>query len=131
MKPDKQKAVGYTQKWRAKHPDGYAKLNQDTVKRRRGTKGYYHRVNLWRNFKLTPEAYEAMLNAQGGVCAICKRPPGKRRLAVDHDHDYKRNRGLLCHYCNQALALVEADPEWGDKALEYLVRYIELMVQET
>lgn len=27
---------------------------------------------------------------QGGVCAICKRPPKTNRLSVDHDHAYDR-----------------------------------------
>lgn len=69
-----------------------------------------HRHNL-RGFGLTPADYEALLVAQGGVCAICQRPErvsvGKgrnprqlRRLAVDHDHATGRVRGLLCQTCN-------------------------------
>jgi DNA-directed RNA polymerase subunit RPC12/RpoP len=47
--------------------------------------------------------YERMLEAQGGVCAICKKPPKKIHLNVDHDHKTKRIRGLLCPNCNRRL----------------------------
>ena len=45
---------------------------------------------LFQKYGITGEQYDAMLEAQGGRCAICQRPPaiGKRigRLVVDHDH---------------------------------------------
>lgn len=52
---------------------------------------------------VSPEERAAMLAAQGGRCAICRKPPkiGGRRLHVDHDHVTGRIRGLLCHYCNR------------------------------
>jgi hypothetical protein len=50
---------------------------------------------------LTIEEYEERLTAQGGVCAICGRPPNpKRRFAVDHNHKTGQTRGLLCWICN-------------------------------
>lgn len=57
-------------------------------------------------YGLTPEAHGAMLQRQGGVCAICKRPPSDRGLFVDHDHDTGTVRGLLCPACNTALGLL-------------------------
>lgn len=57
---------------------------------------------LLRKYGITTEQYEAMLVKQGGVCAICARPPQTRRLAVDHDHGpSKRVRGLVCQHCNR------------------------------
>ena len=34
--------------------------------------------------------YEEQLRKQDGVCAICGREPGTRRLHVDHAHDWKK-----------------------------------------
>lgn len=52
-------------------------------------------------YGITPEQYDAMFEAQGGVCYICKRPPKKeRRLAVDHNHQTGKVRKLLCTRCN-------------------------------
>ena len=54
-------------------------------------------------FDLTPEEYDEILEWQRGVCAICGRPPGRTRLAVDHNHKTGLVRGLLCWTCNTAL----------------------------
>lgn len=51
--------------------------------------------------------YDKILTAQKGVCAICKRPPKKYRLAVDHNHESGQVRGLLCTPCNRALGTLE------------------------
>jgi len=45
---------------------------------------------LERTYGITLAEYEQRLADQGGVCAICKKPPGKNRLSVDHDHVYDR-----------------------------------------
>lgn len=99
--------------------------------------------NLLR-FNITPEQYEAMLEAQGGACALCGRlaESRRRRLAVDHDHrccprDYtvtsvyprscgKCVRGLLCDSCNQMLGKFES---LGlDRIKEYLDRILSSVV---
>lgn len=64
---------------------------------------------LQRRYGITAEEYDALLSAQGGRCAMCKRPHrGRGRLAVDHDHATGRVRGLLCFHCNTMLGHVEA-----------------------
>ncbi len=73
--------------------------------------------HLLRNFGITLEDYQALLDKQNGRCAICRRLPAKNKLAVDHDHDTGAVRGLLCPPCNRSV-------EWmiynGAIALEYL-----------
>lgn len=49
---------------------------------------------------VTESMYQDKLIRQNGVCAICELPPGKRRLAVDHNHTTGQIRGLLCIRCN-------------------------------
>lgn len=74
-------------------------------------------------YGLTVEDYAALLAAQGGVCAICGGPPNgrsKTRYHVDHDHDSKRVRGLLCHDCNTGIALFERRPELLARVMAYL-----------
>src|ERR1039457_4157337 len=59
---------------------------------------------LVKEYGITVAQYDAMLVRQGGSCAICRKPPTGRRLAVDHAHDEtKRVRGLLCFPCNKFL----------------------------
>lgn len=67
--------------------------------------------------------YAAALEAQGGVCALCRLPPKTRRLDQDHDHRTHAFRGLLCARCNRALGLVERygfGPVWLERAIAYL-----------
>jgi hypothetical protein len=85
-------------------------------------------------FGLTLEQYDEILEAQGGVCAICGAPPGEKNLGVDHDHACcpssrktcgKCIRGLLCMNCNQELGFMEkfrSNPLWVEKADAYLAR---------
>jgi hypothetical protein len=68
---------------------------------------------------VTDEQYAAMLDAQGGHCALCPSTPKTRRLHVDHDHATGKLRGLLCHRCNRYLpASLKAD--WHERAAYYL-----------
>lgn len=57
--------------------------------------------------------------AQGGICAVC----GERRAVhVDHDHDTKRVRGILCELCNGFLGAFNDDPDLLRAAIKYLER---------
>ena len=64
--------------------------------------------------------YDALLELQGGTCAICGKPPGERRHALDHDHKPPmRLLGILCFRCNAALRYW-VTPEWLRAAADYL-----------
>lgn len=79
-------------------------------------------------YGITQEIYDEMLHNQGGVCAICKGPHGKRKFHVDHDHDCcppnrscgKCIRGLLCSNCNTAIGLLKDDEKLLRAAITYL-----------
>ena len=78
-----------------------------------------------RNFGISLEDYEELLEKQGGVCAICKNKcPSGRRLAVDHDHVTKRVRGLLCCNCNRVLGWIEKK-DWMKIAGSYIGRVVD------
>lgn len=72
-------------------------------------------------YGMTEAEYEDLLCGQCGVCAICGTNP-EGRLAVDHNHDTKRVRGLLCRPCNSAIGLLKDSPEILRRAVEYLCR---------
>lgn len=71
-------------------------------------------------FGLTPEQYDLMFAAQGGVCAICHRPSDKGTLVVDHCHKTGKIRGLLCRVCNSFLGRIDDSLEALDAIKEYL-----------
>lgn len=81
---------------------------------------------LRKTFGISLERYNEMLAEQGSVCAICGEPEsiernGKpRRLAVDHCHDSKKVRGLLCGNCNPMIGYAKDNIQVLTKAIEYL-----------
>ncbi len=88
------------------------------------------RKNL-RSYGLTEDQYRALLEKQGGGCAICgATDPGRkgdRNFCVDHDHRTGAMRGLLCHRCNQAIGHLKDSPDFCRKAANYLETSLEEM----
>lgn len=81
---------------------------------------------LRNSFGIRIADYQAMHAAQGGVCAICRKPETATRggkvkaLAVDHDHRTGALRGLLCAHCNTAIGKFGDDPSILRSAIRYL-----------
>jgi hypothetical protein len=82
-----------------------------------------HRANhLMRKYGITLADYERLLAVQGGVCAICRTDRTSRwgTLCVDHDHESKHVRGLLCTDCNLAVGKMRDDADLFRRAAAYL-----------
>lgn len=143
-------------RYRAKHPDRvrasharYLAANREALyataaAKRDASREEYNRHNrdtydptarrqshMKSRFGLTLEQYEAMVQAQHNLCAICGQPERQKRnsgaskplgLAVDHDHQTGRVRGLLCRACNRALGGFYDDPVALRAAADYLER---------
>lgn len=82
------------------------------------------KCNMKTKYGLAFAEYEKMLNMQQGLCAICNNaPPPYKRLGVDHCHDTKVVRGLLCDNCNQGLGKFKDAPALLLRAATYLERF--------
>jgi hypothetical protein len=70
-----------------------------------------------RKYGVDKVMWEAMYFEQDGQCALasCDR----EAVALDHDHDTGRPRGLLCLCCNRGLGFLE-DEAWLKAAKEFL-----------
>lgn len=73
-----------------------------------------------KKFGLSMDDYKALLESQGGGCAICGKTEEARALAVDHCHKTGRVRGILCRACNTGIGHLQDDPILLGKAIEYL-----------
>lgn len=86
----------------------YASLRRD---------GYY----LKRKYGIDSDFFEKLMIDQDGVCAICGgENPNGQVLHVDHDHDSRKVRGLLCRKCNMALGFFGDRIDLMARAIEYL-----------
>lgn len=84
------------------------------------------RKGLWEKYRMVPSDYFALLEAQGGCCAICGgtentgRAVKSKRLHVDHNHSTGTVRGLLCHGCNTGIGLLRDSSDLLRSAINYL-----------
>lgn len=101
---------------------GYFKETYDPSKARARNFRYYYNHD--------ETIYDRLLEIQNGVCAICGNPPdeqpmGCKRtiraiLAVDHNHQTGKVRGLLCRHCNQTLGWARENPKNIQRMIEYI-----------
>lgn len=91
----------------------YVEKHADAVKRYKATwaknRSPIARVNahLLSRYGINTKQFDELFIAQGGVCKICLRTNGKKRLCVDHCHKTGKVRGLLCNSCNTLVGYVE------------------------
>lgn len=82
---------------------------------------------LKERYGITKENYKNLLDAQLGGCAICGGKNtfrnSSRDLFVDHDHETKKIRGLLCNHCNTGLGHFKDNRELLQKAIDYLKKH--------
>lgn len=98
------------------------------ARRRAQGRASYHKTKvrqrervLLSRYGITIAEYDCLSIAQGGLCAICRRPPnGHGPLHVDHDHVAGAVRGLLCFSCNYALGSFQDSPAILREAAFYL-----------
>ena len=113
-------AIARAKQWRVDNVERFRE-NQRRARATPEGKRKQRAYHLGKKYDLTVEQYDAMLAAQGGVCAICGRPPRDDiSLHVDHDHATGQIRGLSCFRCNNALGDFDDDPKLLDAASAYL-----------
>lgn len=87
------------------------------------------RANSFRwAYGITIEQYNEMELKQDGLCAICNKPESKidsrtglnKKLSVDHCHNTKIVRGLLCSKCNFMIGLSGDSVDVLGSAIKYL-----------
>lgn len=49
---------------------------------------------------------------------------GNKNLHVDHDHNTKEVRGILCRQCNQGIGLFAEDTVRLENAIAYLKEFL-------
>jgi len=101
----------------------YYHRNKERIIRKRKENPDYERDKQYKSrYGITVIEYENILSCQNGVCAVCGKPPDKRRLCIDHDHKTGAVRGLLCRECNTSLGNTNDDIGILQKLINYLER---------
>lgn len=85
---------------------------------------YFKLNNIFRNYGITKEQFEWLLEDQKGLCAICGLYLNND-INIDHDHKKELSssvRGIVHRTCNSAIGLLKDDPSICRKAADYLER---------
>jgi hypothetical protein len=98
--------------------------------RRENPEGTFNNSMRVRKVNINWTQYQQMFERQHGLCAICHKPEtaefggvcgrGIKRLAVDHDHNTGKIRGLLCQRCNNGIGQMDDNPDRLRAAAAYL-----------
>lgn len=73
-------------------------------------------------YGITRDIYNQMLVNQDFKCAICGTHQSnlKKQLHIDHCHNTKKVRGLLCQKCNSGLGFFKDSVDSLQNAITYL-----------
>ena len=129
--PEKLKAQ--RRRYRIKHREKrreekrlYRLAHPEEIKKR--SKQYYInnpekiKIASLKKYGITLDEYKDMLTIQFSGCTLCGKTiiENGKLLAVDHDHNTGKVRGLLCTNCNIMLGLAKDNLELLKKAIKYL-----------
>lgn len=76
-------------------------------------------TNMRDRYGVTKHVYDTLLSSQNNRCAICHEA-SKKALSIDHCHQTKIIRGLLCQRCNFLLGLARDNKTILQNAVSYL-----------
>ena len=113
--------------WREENPEKYQEQYKNDIAKQK-CREYYHNnkdsvkdTYLQTNYGITLKDYNFLLEKQNEKCKICNNecPTGKS-LAVDHNHETGKVRGLLCKNCNIGLGMFFDNLDFLESAVLYL-----------
>ncbi len=70
-----------------------------------------------RRYKLSLLELDVYLASNGGKCWLCN---DRKATCIDHDHETKKVRGMLCNRCNTGLGFLGDTVESLEQAIQYL-----------
>lgn len=108
-------------KWGALNKEHRSNYDKDKRKNNPNIKLEDRKRHYKYNYNITLEELDKLIIEQDNKCRICNRSPNKdKRLHLDHNHETREIRGLLCAQCNWYVGFIEKDPQILSKIKEYL-----------
>lgn len=120
-----ERAAELQRAYRERHKDRLNAKRKAIYEANKSAELAQRRISKIKSYGLTPQQFDAMLEAQGGRCAICGTDKPSKRDAtfrIDHCHKSGAVRGLLCMACNSGLGMFRDHVPALMAAIEYLTR---------
>lgn len=113
-------AKEYNKKYKEKRKEKYAQ--------KKASDSTYSKKNMLKHrYGISYEEYLILLEESGNKCQICEisavdyKLLYNKDLSIDHCHETKYIRGILCDNCNTGLGQFKEDKDLLSKAISYLV----------
>lgn len=118
---NKDKVAGWQKAYQLNNKE---KLRAYWNKYHKDRREHFRELDVKRKYGIDAQDYRKLFENQKGKCAICgnEESKGAYVLSVDHDHETKEIRGLLCNDCNRGIGLLGDDVERLKVAVKYLSR---------
>jgi len=117
---NREQAIAKVKAWQranANHVNAYQRELRSRPEQKRKQRDAYYR----RTFGISADEFDALLENQRGVCAICARKPEREAsFHLDHDHVTGDIRGILCLGCNQGVGQFQDDAALLERAAAYV-----------
>ena len=110
--------------WHEKHPQSESQKQRSRLwgmMKRQSDPEYQRNADLWSYYRLRREEYDAKIIAQRNCCAICGILMEKPQ--VDHDHETKQVRDLVCRNCNLGIGHLRDDVSIAESLVAYLRKW--------
>jgi hypothetical protein len=110
----------YMRKYRDENREAFNAMCNASHKRHRvKNKDSVRNDHYKRNYGITLDDFNKMAEQQGHKCKICEttEPKGMGAWHVDHCHETKKVRGLLCNNCNTKLG-------WYERCRQQIEEYL-------
>ncbi len=128
------KRIQYRKNYRTRNPErARAIVRKSLHKNKEKYKPQKWRQAIKRLYNLDAEDFYRIQKEQNNLCAICglhEKDAKRQKLCVDHCHDTKVVRGLLCFSCNVLLGSAQDNPDILIKAAEYLKKFPKVQEKE-
>lgn len=126
LEKERQRDRDRNKRWRINNPDkaraacrDYRANNLEKVRAEQRKRSKRHALKY--KYGMTEEGFASLFTSQGNRCGVCETDdPGRNGWCVDHCHDTKKVRGILCHPCNLVLGWVKDDADILQRAIDYL-----------
>lgn len=103
-------------RWRTKDAENARKRWREASKKHYSKPNVDFRKKLSK-YGLKEKDFRALEDKHQGLCGICGE---EKTLVIDHCHETKKVRGLLCDFCNKGLGLFKDNRKNLEQAIKYL-----------
>lgn len=113
-----QESLKHGRLYKARHPDRHYATNriwqEENIETKRLYAVYHKQKQGW---GCTREFFQTLVPRLKGPCEICGK---MERMHIDHCHEKKVFRGILCNECNHGIGNFKDNPDLLLKAIKYL-----------